>query len=142
MIFSEPIPIEYRVRDLFELPDGRILVWTDSAALIDIRPTAEMSGALLFGSMCQNCHWIHDGLSHRAGPDLFGIVGKDVASSPNFEYSPALRNFGGQWTPERLDQFLADPQATVPGTHMAFEGVADPQQRALLIEHLRTAIAQ
>jgi len=142
VIFAEPLPIEQRVRDMFELPDGRILVWTDTATLMDIRPTEEMSGALLFGSMCQSCHWIHDGLSHRAGPDLFGIVDKEVASSPHFEYSPALRSFGGEWTPERLDRFLADPQATVPGTQMNFEGINDAQQRALIIEHLRTALGQ
>jgi cytochrome c2 len=142
VIFAEPLPIEQRVRDMFELPDGRILVWTDTATLMDIRPTEEMSGALLFGSMCQSCHWIHDGLSHRAGPDLFGIVDKEVASSPHFEYSPALRSFGGEWTRERLDRFLADPQATVPGTQMNFEGINDAQQRALIIEHLRTALGQ
>jgi cytochrome c2 len=142
VVFAEPIPISHRVRDLYELPDGRILIWADTPALIDIRPTDEMSGELLFGSMCQSCHWIHDGLSHRAGPDLFGIIDKDVASSPNFEYSSALKNFGGQWTAERLDQFLADPQATVPGTMMAFEGVRDPEQRKLLIEHLRHAVGQ
>ncbi|MFL6576194.1 MAG: c-type cytochrome, partial [Povalibacter sp.] len=124
------------------LPDGRVLVWTDAATLMDIRPTEEMSGSLLFGSMCQSCHWIHDGLSHRAGPDLFGILDKDVASSPNFEYSPALKSFGGQWTRERLDQFLSDPQATAPGTQMNFEGIADAQQRALVIEHLRTNLGQ
>ncbi|MFL6547354.1 MAG: PQQ-dependent sugar dehydrogenase [Povalibacter sp.] len=142
VIFAEPIPIQQRVRDLFELPDGRVLVWTDAATLMDIRPTEEMSGSLLFGSMCQSCHWIHDGLSHRAGPDLFGILDKDVASSPNFEYSRALKSFGGQWTRERLDQFLSDPQATAPGTQMNFEGIADAQQRALVIEHLRTNLGQ
>ena len=101
-----------------------------------------MNGELLFGSMCQSCHWIHDGLSHRAGPALFGIVDKDVASGPNFDYSPALRSFGGEWSAERLDRFLADPQALVPGNAMAFEGIQDPEQRKLLIEHLRNAIGQ
>ena len=142
VVFAEPIPLNYRVRDMFELPDGRILVWTDTATLIDIHPTHRMNGELLFGSMCQSCHWIHDGLSHRAGPDLFGIVDKDVASGPNFDYSPALRSFGGEWTAERLDRFLADPQALVPGNAMAFEGIQDPEQRRLLIEHLRNAIGQ
>jgi aldose sugar dehydrogenase len=142
VIFAEPLPVEQRVRDMFELTDGRILVWTDTATLMDIRPTDEMSGALLFGSMCQNCHWIHDGLSHRAGPDLFGVVNKDVASARNFDYSPALRSFGGKWTPERLDKFLTDPQATAPGTTMAFQGIEDAEQRKLLIEHLRSAVGQ
>jgi cytochrome c len=125
------------VRDIFELDDGRILVWTDSATLVEIAPTSDMNGALLFGSTCENCHWIHDGLSHRSGPDLFGIINNDVASAPRFGYSPALQRLGGRWTEELLDQFLADPQAVAPGTSMSFAGIPDEHQRALIIEHLR-----
>jgi cytochrome c len=41
------------------------------------------------------------------------------------------------WSAETLDEFLADPNAEVPGTPMA--GVlTDPQQRADVIAYLST----
>jgi cytochrome c2 len=137
VIFEEPIPIGYRVRDLLELDDGRILVWTDGASLLELSPSPGMNGALLFGALCESCHWMHDGLSHKNGPDLFGILNNKVAAASGFEYSPALRQLAGRWTDELMHQFLADPQAVAPGTTMAFEGIDDPRERELIIEHLR-----
>jgi len=48
-----------------------------------------------------------------------------------------MKDFGGRWTPERLDQFLADPAGTVPGTAMQFEGIKDPVQREKIIQYLK-----
>ena len=42
------------------------------------------------------------------------------------------------WTPEALQEFLANPKADVPGTKMAFAGLKDPQDRADLIAYLET----
>lgn len=139
VVFSEAIELGARVRDLIELADGRILAWTDEAALLEIAPAEGMSGALLFGNRCASCHAIRDGLAHRAGPDLFGIVGRGVAEAEMFEYSAAIRAAGGRWTIERLDAFLTDPQAVMPGTSMASAGVTDARERALIIEHLAAA---
>lgn len=136
VVFAEPIPLQQRVRDLLELADGRILVWTDQASIMEVAPTNEMNGELLFGTMCQTCHWINDGQSHRAGPDLAQIVGRDIASAGGFGYSGALQRLDGKWTEPMLDRFIADPQAVAPGTSMAFEGIDDAQQRKLLIEYL------
>ena len=41
-----------------------------------------------------------------------------------------------RWTRERLDAFLADPQREVPDNAMGFFGIADPAERAALIEYL------
>ena len=42
------------------------------------------------------------------------------------------------WTYEALDQFIAAPQATVPGTKMTFAGVKKPEERADIILYLRS----
>ena len=85
------------------------------------------------------CHVALDGMSHRLGPDLLKIVNRPVASAPGFdEYSPALKALGGTWTPERLDEFLRDPQSVAPGTTMGFPGIADDRQRAALVQYLGT----
>ena len=137
IVVSEPLELGKRVRDLLELEDGRVLVWTDDAALVTIAPAQGDDGATLYATQCSGCHSIVDGMSHRIGPDLHGIVGRQIGGASGYtEYSAAMRAQRGEWTTERLDQFLRDPQAMMPGNSMGFPGVADAKQRASLIEHL------
>jgi cytochrome c2 len=138
VVVVEPIALNKRVRDLLELDDGRVLVWTDDAAIVSLEPARGNDGPSLFAAQCSGCHSLEDGLSHRLGPDLGGVLGRDIASAAGFdEYSAALRAQQGAWTEERLDAFLRSPQEAVPGTSMGFAGVADAAQRRLIIEHLR-----
>ena len=95
-------------------------------------------GARLY-RQCQACHALERGANTPAGPTLFGVVGRSIAAERGFNYSPALRRFAArerQWTPDRLDHFLADPEAVVPGTEMSFDGIADPSQRRAIINWL------
>ena len=142
IVLAERIEIGERVRDLLELSDGRLLLWTDDGALVTIEPATGTSGALSYATQCTGCHSSVDGMSHRVGPDLYKIVDRQIASAPGFEsYSAALKGLGGKWTRERLDAFLRDPQAFAPGTTMGFVGVPDDAERAALIEHLETLVA-
>jgi cytochrome c len=72
------------------------------------------------------------------GPSLFGVVGRKAGTAPSLlGASENLKKYGVIWSAETLDEFLADPNAKVPGTPMA--GVlADPQQRADVIAYLST----
>jgi glucose/arabinose dehydrogenase/cytochrome c2 len=140
VVVNEPIQIGRRVRDLLEMDDGRLLVWTDDGALVTLEPTRGMSGAGQFGTLCSGCHQIVDGVAHRIGPDLYGVLGRKIAGAAGFDdYSPALQQLGGVWNRERLDAFLRDPQAAAPGTSMAFPGLPDDKLRAALIDHLEAA---
>lgn len=65
---------------------------------------------------CASCHALRPGDAERSAPSLAGVVGRSVAAAPWFGYSPALRRWGGIWTPERLAEYLRDPVAAVPGT--------------------------
>jgi cytochrome c2 len=139
VILSEPLPINQRVRDLHEMPDGRILVWADDGSILVIEPATGTDGVMTFGAMCMGCHQSVDGLSHRIGPDLYGIVGRGIGDAQGFdEYSGALRARNDNWTRENLDAFLKDPQAFAPGTTMAFGGIADDELRSELIKYLAT----
>jgi cytochrome c len=42
----------------------------------------------------------------------------------------------GEWDAAKLDKFLQQPAGAVPGTSMAFPGVADAEHRKALIEYL------
>lgn len=88
---------------------------------------------------CYSCHSIADA-EDLEGPSLSGIVGRPVAAQPGFDYSSAMRRFANQhpvWTEQLLDRFIADPEAVVPGTSMAFAGMRDKAERAVLVDYLR-----
>jgi cytochrome c2 len=136
-VVIEPIPLRKRVRDVLELDDGRLLLWTDEAALLTIEPVVASGAAMQFGTLCSGCHRINDGFSHRLGPDLYGLLDRGVARAAHYDaYTPALEVLGGDWDEQRLNEFLRDPQAVAPGTSMAFAGIADDRQRAELVDYL------
>lgn len=88
-------------------------------------------------ALCKSCHTLEKGGANSTGPNLWGVVGRPVASHEGFKYTAALQAFGGDWTYERLDKFLENSQALVPGTGMA-QRFAKPEQRAEILAYLHT----
>ena len=86
---------------------------------------------------CAACHSVEPGQT-RIGPSLAGVVGRDIGSVAGFRYSPANQATEGEWTPERLFEYLEDPRSYMPGTTMSFAGISDAQNRADLIAYLET----
>ena len=95
---------------------------------------AAEDGAALFAP-CRACHSLDPAARTMAGPNLAGLIGRKVAGDPNFEYSPVLRaarDEGRVWTRERLEQFLADPEAMFPAMWMSAQGIRDAGDRKAL----------
>ncbi len=136
VVMLERIPFGRRIRDLALGSRGELLLWTDSGAVLEIQPDPEVASGDSVFQVCAGCHTIDDGLSHGIGPDLRKIVNRPVAAGVGYRYSPAMKELGGRWTRERLDRFLTDPRAFVPGTRMSFAGIPDAKDRTELIEFL------
>jgi cytochrome c len=101
-------------------------------------------GEVIF-KKCYACHSVMPGETGLTGPNLSGVVGRAVASAPDFDYSDALRTLPARgydtWTRAVLDAFLRSPEELVPGTTMTFVGMPDPGERAELIAWLaRTGV--
>lgn len=117
-----------------------------AAALALMTPLGAMSahaagnaaaGANIFQSQCAMCHSATPGAG-GIGPSLAGVYGKPAASSPGYQYSPALIAAKLVWNDATLDKFLTSPQSDVPGTKMPFAGLTDAGQRADVIAYLAT----
>ena len=91
-------------------------------------------------ALCKVCHSFDKGAPSPIGPNLYGVVGRKIASLEGFNYSPALKakQSEGAWTFEHLDLWLTNPQAFASGTTMAFPGLPDLHTRADVIDFLRT----
>lgn len=117
------------------------LLASGEVALDPIAPRLETAdparGETLF-LQCRVCHVTESGAEHTVGPNLWGVVGREVASQPAFGYSNSLQSLGGSWDYEALSRYLFDPQAAAPGNLMAFAGLTSARDRADLIAYLRT----
>ncbi len=69
-------------------------------------------------------------------PDLDGILGREKASLAEFPYSNALKKLEGVWSPNDVNQFIADPTGTASGTNMGHAGVQDLEKRLAIIAFL------
>ena len=112
------------------------LLWSSAGA---VAAGDAGQGEIVF-QKCYACHSVVAGEAGLTGPNLNGVVGREVASVPGFDYSDALRELPARghptWTPEALDAFLASPEDFAPGTAMTFVGLASARERADVIAYL------
>jgi cytochrome c len=85
-------------------------------------------------SQCAACHSI-DG-TNGAGPSLKGVDGRKVGSFPGFRYSRAMKATAYNWDAAKLEAYIANPQAAIPGNVMPYSGLPDAKQRADLVAYL------
>lgn len=87
---------------------------------------------------CAACHDLNTG-AVRMGPSLKGIIGRKSGSVANFGYSAGMKGKGVVWKEDTLDAFLTSPMKYVPGTRMAFPGIANAKDRADVIAYVKQA---
>lgn len=113
----------------------------DNVDTVDGSKFADFTGVADKGKVvflqCKTCHVREEG-QNRIGPSLAGLVGRTAGTVAGFDYTPANKNSGITWTPEKLFQYLENPQRVIPGTKMAFAGLPKPQDRADVIAYLQS----
>jgi len=114
---------------------GLISLAAASASSAEAEPSAAR-GRLLF-LRCASCHDISSTASPKIGPNLSGVYGRKAGSLPGYSYSAAMKHADFVWDQASLDRWLTGPNAVVPGTAMAFGGIASESDRAALIAYLR-----
>jgi cytochrome c len=95
-------------------------------------------GAEVFKA-CAACHTLTPDGGNRAGPTLYGIFGRRIATLPGYNFSPALKALDIVWNAETIGKlFEIGPSRYTPGTKMP-EQTVTAEDRAALVAFLEKA---
>ena len=97
------------------------------------------AGAKTFRQACGVCH-ATSGTTAGVGPSLAGVVGRKAGTQAAFasRYSPAMKAAGFVWTAEKLEHYITNPAAVVPGNHMPYAGTHDDAVSTSVAAYLAT----
>ena len=97
--------------------------------------TSAEEGAKVF-KKCAACHSIAEGGANKIGPALWGVLGRQAGSLPDYKYSKAMAAHGKKWSFEEMNGFLIKPKEWIKGTKMSFAGLKNVKDRAAVILYM------
>ena len=97
--------------------------------------TSATEGEKVF-KKCAACHSIAEGGKNKIGPALWGVLGRQAGSLPDYKYSKAMAAHGKKWSFEEMNGFLIKPKEWIKGTKMAFAGLKNAKERAAVILYM------
>lgn len=98
-------------------------------------------GAEVFRA-CVACHALTPEDGPRAGPTLAGIIGRRIATAPDYRYSEALKGMDIVWDARTIARlFEVGPARYTPGTRMPEQTITSAEDREALVRFLERATA-
>jgi cytochrome c len=93
-------------------------------------------GAEVFRA-CVACHTLKPDDAQKAGPTLWHIFGRRIATLPGYNFSPALKKLDIVWSKETVARlFEIGPAHYTPGTKMPEQNISAEDDRKALVEFL------
>src|SRR5262249_39868692 len=107
VVYSEPIWIGQRIRDIVQTAEGVIVLWTDDTQLLFItvdkdqlatkRRVPDVVSDAVVDAHCLACHHFGPTSPEDRAPTLSNLLNRPIASD-SFRYSVGLRAKQGTWT--------------------------------------------
>ena len=106
------------------------------------RANGEMShyetGRLQFARKCSICHTLTPDGANRAGPTLYKIFGRQIATQPGYTFSEPLKRLDIVWTEETVGKlFELGPDVLTPGAKMPLQKIDEKELRDALIAYMK-----
>ncbi len=108
------------------------VVGSGASAQVALPEAAAPDGAKLFKNQCQTCHTLHASEPPRQGPTLEGVVGRKAGTVAGFHYSAGFAKADWAWDEARLDAWLTNPQAVIPGAIMPYRQVKADVRKSII----------
>ena len=131
----------------YDLPSAEVAA-TAAPAAVAIVPVAQIlasadpaKGAGATKAACGACHNFEQGSGSKAGPTLYGIVNRPIASAAGFAYSSSLQEKAKtdkEWSFEALNAFILNPKGYASNTKMAYGGEKNDGRRGDILAYLRS----
>jgi len=99
-------------------------------------------GAEVFRA-CVACHALTPDEDNKAGPSLWHVFGRRIATLPGYNFSAALKKLDIVWSKETIAKlFEIGPAHYTPGTKMPQQTVGAPEDRQALVDFLARVTSQ
>ncbi|HZQ13390.1 MAG TPA: c-type cytochrome [Pseudolabrys sp.] len=93
-------------------------------------------GAEVFRA-CVSCHTLSPDEGNKAGPTLWHVFGRRIATLPGYNFSPALKKLDIVWSKETVAKlFEIGPAHYTPGTKMPEQTIGSAEDRQALVDFL------
>jgi cytochrome c len=148
------------VWSLAYMPDGRILLTGGSDRIVrrwDMRSGDHLGpivlerpseiatgfedhpGAEVYKA-CSACHTLTKDGGNRAGPSLYGVIGRRIGTALGYHYSADFGRHDIVWTKETISRlFELGPAIVTPGTKMPEQKVTSAKDREALVDFIEKA---
>ena len=91
---------------------------------------------------CVACHTLKPDEGQKAGPTLWHVFGRRIATLPGYNFSPALKKLDIVWSKETIAKlFEIGPAHYTPGTKMPEQTIGAEADRKALVDFLARATA-
>lgn len=140
MVGNALVPQKHAVKDKAETAGPATKVPEKAAPkkpLAQLLAEATVAQGQKVSKKCTACHTFAKGGPNKVGPNLWNILGRDIASVGGFGYSSALKDKQGKWDYETVAQFIGNPKGFAKGTKMTYS-LRKPEQQAQILVYLRS----
>ena len=96
----------------------------------------QSKGLQIYTAQCGACHTLMVGGGNLVGPNLGDLFKRKAATKEGYSYSDAFQAESFEWTPDKLAEWMRDPDAFLPGNKMPMFGAVAEEDLPHLLAYV------